>query len=52
MRYSNSHGKGWFAPAGEIAKWYRDNHRDAQVEDWPNFAFAGRQGTMTDLSKL
>ena len=52
IRYAKSHGKVWFAPAGEIAKWYRDNYRDAQVEEWPNFAHAGRQGKITDLAKL
>ena len=52
IRYAKKHGKVWFAPAGEIAKWYRDNYRDAQVEEWPNFAHAGRQGKITDLAKL
>jgi peptidoglycan/xylan/chitin deacetylase (PgdA/CDA1 family) len=52
IRYAKNHAKVWFATAGEIAKWYRENYRDAQVEEWPNFAHAGRQGKITDLSKL
>ena len=52
IRYAKNHGKVWFAPAGEIAKWYRENYRDAQVEQWPNFAHAGRQGKISDLAKL
>ncbi|HUK41224.1 MAG TPA: polysaccharide deacetylase family protein [Candidatus Acidoferrales bacterium] len=51
IRYAKSHSKVWFAPAGEIARWYRENYRDAQVEEWPNFAFAGRRGKLSDLSK-
>jgi peptidoglycan/xylan/chitin deacetylase (PgdA/CDA1 family) len=51
IRYAKSHGKVWFTPAGEIAKWYRENYHDAQVETWPNFAFAGRAGTLNDLIK-
>ncbi|MDP2606127.1 MAG: hypothetical protein Q8S00_26595, partial [Deltaproteobacteria bacterium] len=51
IRYAKSHGKVWFATAGELAKWYRENYHDAQVETWPNFAFAGRAGTLTDLTK-
>src|SRR6266550_1344635 len=52
IRYAKSHKQVWFATAGEIAKWYRENYHDAQVEEWPNFAHAGRQGKITDLSKL
>ena len=52
IRYAKSHDKVWFAPAGEVAKWYRENYRDAQVEEWPNFAFAGRPGKLSDLTKL
>ena len=52
IRYAKSHGKVWFAPAGEIAKWYRENYHDAQVEEWPNFAHAGRPGKISDLTKL
>ena len=52
IRYAKSHGKVWFATAGDIAKWYRENYRDAQVEEWPNFAHAGRQGKISDLAKL
>jgi len=51
IRYAKSHSKVWFAAAGEIARWYRENYRDAQVEEWPNFAFAGRRGKLSDLSK-
>jgi len=50
IRYAKSHGKVWFATAGELAKWYRENYRDAQVETWPNFAVAGRAGTLKDLT--
>jgi peptidoglycan/xylan/chitin deacetylase (PgdA/CDA1 family) len=49
IRYAKSHEKVWFATAGQIAQWYRENYRDAQVETWPNFAFAGRQGKVSDL---
>jgi peptidoglycan/xylan/chitin deacetylase (PgdA/CDA1 family) len=49
IRYAKSHSKVWFAPAGEVAKWYRENYRDNQVEEWPNFAFAGRRGKLADL---
>jgi peptidoglycan/xylan/chitin deacetylase (PgdA/CDA1 family) len=51
LRYAKSHSKVWFAPAGDVAKWYRENYRDAQVETWPNFAFAGRAGKLSDLTK-
>ena len=51
IRYAKSHGKVWFATAGELAKWYRENYHDAQAETWPNFAFAGRAGTLSDLTK-
>jgi allantoinase len=51
IRYAKSHKRVWFATAGEIAKWYRENYHDAQVETWPNFAFAGRQGKVSDLMK-
>jgi hypothetical protein len=49
IRYAKSHKNVWFATAGQIAQWYRENYRDAQVETWPNFAFAGRQGKISDL---
>ena len=52
IRYAKSHDKVWFATAGEVAKWYRENYRDAQVEEWPNFYHAGRRGKVSDLSKL
>jgi peptidoglycan/xylan/chitin deacetylase (PgdA/CDA1 family) len=52
IRYAKSHSKVWFAPAGEVAKWYRENYHDAQVETWPNFAFAGRAGKLADLTKV
>jgi allantoinase len=49
IRYAKSHEKVWFATAGQIAQWYRENYHDAQVETWPNFAFAGRLGKISDL---
>ena len=52
IRYAKSHKKVWFATAGEIVKWYRENYRDAQVEEWPNFHHAGRRGKISDLAKL
>jgi hypothetical protein len=52
IRYAKSHSHVWFATAGEIVKWYRENYHDAQVEEWPNFAFAGRRGKVSDLAKL
>lgn len=52
IRYAKSHAKVWFSPAGEVAKWYRENYHDAQVETWPNFAFAGRAGKLADLTKV
>jgi len=52
IRYAKSHKKVWFATAGEIVKWYRDNYHDAQVEEWPNFHHAGRRGKISDLAKL
>lgn len=51
IRYAKGHKNVWFATAGEIAKWYRDNYHDAQVETWPNFAFGGRQGKVSDLMR-
>ncbi len=51
IRYAKSHKSVWFATAGEIAKWYRENYHDAQVETWPNFTFAGRPGKVSDLIK-
>ena len=51
IRYAKGHAKVWFARAGDIAKWYRENYRNSQVEEWPNFAFAGRRGTLADLTK-
>lgn len=51
IRYAKGHSKVWFARAGDIVKWYRENYRNAQVEEWPNFAFAGRRGTKADLLK-
>ena len=52
IRYAKGHGKVWFARAGDIAKWYRENYRDAQVEEWPNFTIAGRRAKKGDLLKL
>lgn len=52
IRYAKGHSKVWFAPAGEIAKWYRENHKNSHVEEWPNFAIAGRPAKKGDLSKL
>jgi len=49
IRYAKGHSKVWFARAGDIAKWYRENYRDAQVEAWPNFTTAGRPGRKADL---
>jgi peptidoglycan/xylan/chitin deacetylase (PgdA/CDA1 family) len=51
IRYAKSHSKVWFTTAGNVAKWYRENYHDAQVETWPNFAFAGRAGKLSDLTK-
>jgi peptidoglycan/xylan/chitin deacetylase (PgdA/CDA1 family) len=51
IRYAKRHPKVWFARAGDIAKWYRENYRDAQVEEWPNFTVAGRHGKESDLLK-
>ena len=42
----------WFARAGDIAQWNRENYRDSQVEEWPNFMIAGRRATKADLLKL
>ena len=49
IRYAKGHGKVWFATAGEIVEWYRDNYKNAQVEEWPNFSVAGRRGKLADL---
>jgi peptidoglycan/xylan/chitin deacetylase (PgdA/CDA1 family) len=49
LRYAKSHSHVWFATASEVAKWYQDNYRDVQMEEWPNFAFAGRRGKLSDL---
>ena len=51
IRYAKGHSKVWFARAGDIAKWYRENYRASQVEEWPNFAMAGRPGKESDLLK-
>ncbi len=52
IRYAKGHPKVWFARAGDIAKWYQENHRGAQVEEWPNFTIAGRAAKKGDLAKL
>lgn len=52
IRYAKGHSKVWFARADDIAKWYRENYRDAQVEEWPNFTIAGRRAKKGDLLKL
>ncbi|MFQ5902174.1 MAG: polysaccharide deacetylase family protein [Candidatus Binatia bacterium] len=52
IRYAKGHSKVWFARAGDIAKWYRENYRDSQVEEWPNFTIAGRRAKKGDLLKL
>jgi allantoinase len=52
IRYAKSHTQVWFARAGDIARWYRENYRDAHVEEWPNFTIAGRPGKKADLLKL
>ena len=51
IRYAKSHSNVWFARAGDIAKWFRDNYRGAQVEEWPNFSIAGRAAKKGDLLK-
>lgn len=51
IRYAKGHGKVWFARAGDIVKWYRENYRGAHVEEWPNFSVAGRRGKIADLMK-
>jgi len=51
IRYAKSHSNVWFARAGDIAKWFRDNYKDAQVEEWPNFTIAGRAAKKGDLLK-
>ena len=52
IRYAKGHSKVWFARAGDIARWYRENYRDAHVEEWPNFTIAGRAAKKGDLLKL
>jgi peptidoglycan/xylan/chitin deacetylase (PgdA/CDA1 family) len=52
IRYAKSHAKVWFARAGDMARWYRENYRHAQVEEWPNFTIAGRHAKRGDLQKL
>ena len=52
IRYAKGHSKVWFARSGDIARWYRENYRDAQVEEWPNFTIAGRRAKKGDLLKL
>jgi peptidoglycan/xylan/chitin deacetylase (PgdA/CDA1 family) len=52
IRYAKGHSKVWFARAGDIAKWYRENYRDSQVEEWPNFNIAGRRAKASDMLKL
>ena len=52
LRYAKGHSKVWFARAGDIAKWHRENYRDAQVEEWPNFTIAGRRAKKSDLFKV
>ena len=51
IRYAKSHSNVWFARAGDIAKWFRDNYKGAQVEEWPNFSIAGRAAKKGDLLK-
>ncbi|MCH6546715.1 MAG: polysaccharide deacetylase family protein [Deltaproteobacteria bacterium] len=51
IRYAKSHSNVWFARAGDIAKWFRDNYKGAQVEEWPNFTIAGRAAKKGDLLK-
>jgi len=52
IRYAKGHSKVWFARSGDIAKWYRENYRNAHVEEWPNFTIAGRRARKADLFKL
>ncbi|MEK6613812.1 MAG: polysaccharide deacetylase family protein [Candidatus Binatota bacterium] len=52
IRYAKGHSKVWFARSGDIAKWYRENYRNAHVEEWPNFTIAGRRAKKADLFKL
>ncbi|MEK6561547.1 MAG: polysaccharide deacetylase family protein, partial [Candidatus Binatota bacterium] len=49
IRYAKGHSKVWFARSGDIAKWYRENYRNAHVEEWPNFTIAGRRARKADL---
>jgi peptidoglycan/xylan/chitin deacetylase (PgdA/CDA1 family) len=51
IRYAKSHSNVWFARAGDIAKWFRDNYKGAQVEEWPNFTIAGRAAKKGDRLK-
>jgi peptidoglycan/xylan/chitin deacetylase (PgdA/CDA1 family) len=51
IRYAKGHPKVWFTRAGDIAAWYRDNYRDSQMEEWPNFTIAGRRAKQSDLFK-
>jgi len=51
IRYAKSHSNVWFARAGDIAKWFRDNYKGAQVEEGPNFTIAGRAAKKGDLLK-
>lgn len=52
IRYAKGHSRVWFARSGDIAKWYRENYRNAHVEEWPNFTIAGRRAKKADLFKL
>ena len=43
--------KVWFATAGEIVQWYRENDHDAQVEEWP-ISISPAGAKISDLTKL
>ena len=51
IRYAKGHSQVWFARAGDIARWFRENYHGAQVEEWPNFTIAGRAAKRGDLLK-
>jgi peptidoglycan/xylan/chitin deacetylase (PgdA/CDA1 family) len=51
IRHAKGYSKVWFARAGDIAKWHRENYRNSQVEEWPNFNIAGRRAKESDLLK-
>ena len=50
IRYAKKHKKVWFATAGEVAQWYRENYHDAQVDDpQPPLSAIRRRGTLNGL---